>query len=283
MSEATGAISLYSTCPPDWSAGVLHAGHEQCAPGHSWVGIRDHFLLHYVCSGHGFVGGDPRELSRGDAFLFAPGEYLSYRAAETDPWFYLWVGFRGLHVAELVRGGILRGKGPVLRMRHAPGIQRSIEEMITTLEKRTPGHLMRVTGLLYLLLGQLSNLRAQPSSGRTQAVELIHEAQTFVLQNFQREIGVRDIVRHIGVDRSHFGRVFREQTGQSLQEFLIETRMIRARRMLEETTYPVHAVAASVGYRSYPSFERRFVARFGESPSRLRARLRNAGDESLPQ
>jgi AraC-like DNA-binding protein len=272
MNREARLESFYSTCPPDWSAGVVHAGYEYCEPGHRWQGLRDHFLLHYVCQGTGTVRTQNREerLTRGDAFLFSPGEYLDYRADDTDPWYYLWVGFRGIHARDLVDREIRRGGSPVLSLPFASEITDLFSEMIALLRERPDGAMLQVTGLLYLLLGRLIALQAKTAPIRTTAGGLVAEAETFVLQNYQRDITVHDVIRHIGVDRSHFGRVFRRETGRSIRDFLIETRMERAHRMIEETDLAVRAVAASVGYRNYASFERRFHSWFGYAPTTIR-------------
>jgi transcriptional regulator GlxA family with amidase domain len=51
---------------------------------------------------------------------------------------------------------------------------------------------------------------------------------------------------------------------------MISRRMNRARDLLGQTALPVHAVAASVGYDSYVSFERRFAERVGMPPTAWR-------------
>lgn len=266
-------VTYYNTCPPDWSAGVLHVGHEWCAPGHNWQGVRDHYLLHFVRSGHGVVrsGRTTFPLARGDVFLFAPGEYLNYTADETDPWFYVWVGFRGIHAAELVAPLGTSARSPVLRLGTPQRVEAVLEAMIGVLRERDRASATQVTGLLYQLLAELARSRAgEGRAVRTTAADLVEEARRFIQQNYQREIDVADVVRHIGVDRSHFSRVFRRREGVSLRDFLISTRMARARRLLSETDLAVRAVAASVGYRTYESFERRYRAVYGCSPSASR-------------
>ncbi len=271
--EPSGPQSYYSTCPPDWSAGVLYVGQEQCGPGHNWQGVRDHFLLHYVSRGEGSVRTGRRvyRLGRGDAFLYPPGVRMNYTADENDPWHYLWVGFRGIHGDELITPLGVTATNPVLHMPYSREIETTLREMIATLKNRNTGSSLIVTGLLYRLLGLLEQACAHDRPVRTTAADLVREARMFVQQNFQREIDVADVVRHIGIDRSHFSRVFRRSEGISLREFLIRTRMDRARRLIEETDLPMRAVAASVGYAAYPSFERRYRSHFGCAPSETRS------------
>mgnify|MGYP006289186257 CR=1 FL=1 len=279
-------VTYYGTCPPDWSAGVLHVGHEQCLPGHAWQGVRDHYLLHYVCDGRGEVRAGSRRLSLGpgDAFLFAPGDYLHYRADDEDPWYYIWVGFRGLHAHELVAPLGTSGRAPALRLSYSHEVRGTLERMLSVLRERDVGNGLEITGLLYELFALLARAREASSAParpvRTTAVDLVEEARRFVQQNYQREIDVGDVIRHIGIDRSHFSRVFRESEGVSLRSYLISTRMDRAMRLLAETDLAVRAVASSVGYRTYESFERRFRDYFGRSPSQARSRSESGSPRS---
>lgn len=263
--------TYYGTCPPDWSAGVLHVGREACDPGHAWEGVRDYYLLHFVRRGRGEVRTGRRRLrlGRGDAFLYAPGEYAHYAADDADPWEYLWVGFRGRHVEDLIAG--LRGTrgDPTMRMPFSGTVDETLFELLATLRNRVPRAQLHATGLLYRLLAYLGDAQNRARE-RTTARDLVDEARVFIHQNFQREIDVADVIRHIGMDRSHFSRMFRSETGSTLREFLITTRMERAHRLIRETDLTMRAVAASVGYRNYASFERRYRASFGLAPSRAR-------------
>ena len=83
---------------PELSLVVYNAGFQKCPPGYGWgPGIRDHYLIHYILSGHGHcrIGEEQRDLGAGEAFLVRPEVPTHYAAAEEDPWEYYWVGFSG--------------------------------------------------------------------------------------------------------------------------------------------------------------------------------------------
>ncbi|MFW6262328.1 MAG: helix-turn-helix transcriptional regulator, partial [Spirochaetota bacterium] len=167
-------------------------------------------------------------------------------------------------------------RAPALRLPYSREVRGTLERMLSVLRRRDVANGLEITGLLYELFALLARAREASSTParpvRTTAVDLVEEARRFVQQNYQREIDVADVIRHIGIDRSHFSRVFREREGVSLRSYLISTRMERAMRLLAETDLAVRAVASSVGYRTYESFERRFRDYFGRSPSQARSR-----------
>ena len=54
---------------------VYNVGFQKCAPEYGWgPGVRDHYLLHYIVSGHGSYEAEGRTfvLGPGDAFLARP-------------------------------------------------------------------------------------------------------------------------------------------------------------------------------------------------------------------
>lgn len=277
--------TAYGSFPPDWSVGVLYAGSQSCLPLHSWEGVRDHLVLHLVTGGSGrFYAGRRRlELGPHSLFVIRPLQHVFYQASEQTPWSYRWVGFDGMHALELVENIGLTEKRPVLTLSNATQVARLLEETARTLASHRPTSQMRAVGLLYQTLAAVYEGTTSGTSTRTTAAELVAEAQAFMNQNFQREIGVADVTRHIGIDRSHFSRVFRSHTGESMQEFLIRVRMERAHRLLRETGLPVKAVAGSVGYVSYHSFVRRFAGYFGKPPSKARESQEAASASDDPE
>ena len=70
---------------------VYSCGVQRCGAHHSWgPAVRDHYLIHYITSGHGVFtsGGKTYSLSSGDGFLVTPSHVVSYVADEDDPWEY---------------------------------------------------------------------------------------------------------------------------------------------------------------------------------------------------
>ncbi len=102
------------------SLAVYNVGYEKCNPCYQWgPGIRDHYLIHYVISGHGSLQVNQKTylLSPGDSFLIYPGTETAYTADARDPWEYAWVEFDGLRAAEYLGSAGLGLNQPVYRPR----------------------------------------------------------------------------------------------------------------------------------------------------------------------
>jgi AraC-like DNA-binding protein len=59
---------------------------------------------------------------------------------------------------------------------------------------------------------------------------------------------------------------FKASTGMSLRDYLVHTRMEKARALLRNTDTPIFYVALTTGYDDVTSFSRRFKMTFGQSP-----------------
>lgn len=100
--------------------------------------------------------------------------------------------------------------------------------------EQSPLHLI---GHMYLVLDYLtrsSSSRKQLQSGKLQDF-YVREATSFIEQNFQNDITVEDIAAFCNLNRSYFGKIFRDAVGKSPQEFLISYRMTKAAELLKLT------------------------------------------------
>jgi transcriptional regulator GlxA family with amidase domain len=71
-------------------------------------------------------------------------------------------------------------------------------------------------------------------------------------------------------------RLFKQQTGISMAEWLSEKRLQRAARLLANSYMSVKEIAHTVGYEHVSSFIRAFERRFAKPPARYRKNTDNA-------
>ena len=81
---------------------------------------------------------------------------------------------------------------------------------------------------------------------------------------------MEDIAAFCGLNRSYFGKLFRDTMGESPQAFLLHYRMAQAAQFLKETTQPVSTISTMVGYANPLHFSRAFKSVYGISPRAYR-------------
>ncbi|MDO4267158.1 MAG: AraC family transcriptional regulator [Eubacteriales bacterium] len=260
--------------------GLYQYGWEQCEPMHSYgPHVRNHFLFHYVVSGAGTLevtrpagGVDIYQIRSGDGFMIFPRQVTTYYADELHPWEYAWVEFDGLRVKESLELAGISHDSPIYHP-NARDIAAELKREILYIGQShnlTPLHLI---GHLYLMLDFLtrsSSSRKLLQTGRMQDF-YVREATSFIEQNFQNDISVEDIASFCNLNRSYFGKIFRDAVGKSPQDFLISYRMTKASELLKLTELNIKDIGNAVGYPNQLHFSRAFKSVYGVSPREWRS------------
>ncbi len=92
-----------------------------------------------------------------------------------------------------------------------------------------------------------------------------------VFQKIEQNIGngkynVTKLSEELGITRVHLYRKFNDLTGISPKDYMKETRLKTAAKMLEEGGYTISEVGFLVGFNSHSSFTVSFKAFYGVSP-----------------
>jgi AraC family transcriptional regulator len=81
-----------------------------------------------------------------------------------------------------------------------------------------------------------------------------------------------DLVARSGYSKYHVIRIFKEETGCSPWQYVIERRLERARELLLGTRLSVKEIATQLGFNTPDYFARLFAKQNGVTPSRYRGR-----------
>jgi transcriptional regulator GlxA family with amidase domain len=81
---------------------------------------------------------------------------------------------------------------------------------------------------------------------------------------------VAELAEIVGIGYDHLRHVFRERYGMSLQEWLIRSRLERAKELLRHSALPLKAIAAMCGFGTDRHLCAVFRERVGSSPGGYR-------------
>lgn len=97
------------------------------------------------------------------------------------------------------------------------------------------------------------------SEGRVkQILELVADGSAYT---------IRDLARQVRLSPSHTQRLFKQETGARLGEWLTEQRLQRAAHLLQHSYLSVKEITRTVEYGHVSSFTRAFERRFGDAPT----------------
>ena len=175
--------------------------------------------------------------------------------------------FDGLRVKEAVELAGLTMDNPIYRS-NARDISLQLKEEMLYIARHSDQSPFHLIGHLYLFLDFLT--RSSSSRRILQGGKMrdfyIKEALSFIEQNFQNDISIEDIAAFCNLNRSYFGKIFRDALGKSPQEFLISYRMSKAAELLKLTKLSIGDISNAVGYPSQLHFSRAFKKVYGMSP-----------------
>jgi transcriptional regulator GlxA family with amidase domain len=94
----------------------------------------------------------------------------------------------------------------------------------------------------------------------------LRQALTYIETHLGDPVRLQDLAQAAGVSRFHFARLFRISTGESPMEFLLRTRIERAKMILRSTDRRMCEIAASLGFCDQSHFSRSFRRYAGMTP-----------------
>ncbi len=102
---------------------------------------------------------------------------------------------------------------------------------------------------------------------------LTREVIAFLQENLQNPVHLESLAGKFPYSLSSIRRIFKDETGVSVMQYLTNLRMEKAMQLLKNPALSVEAVALSVGYSNLYYFSNAFKTRTGKSPSAYRSSL----------
>ena len=83
------------------------------------------------------------------------------------------------------------------------------------------------------------------------------------------------MIEEFDVSRTHFFRIFKEQTGQSPYKYHLQLKIRRAGEMLRDSNLTVKQISIALGFRNPYHFSKLFRTKTGTSPRQYRHHWRS--------
>jgi AraC family transcriptional regulator len=151
------------------------------------------------------------------------------------------------HIALALRAGVQ--SGAALDRMYGEGLSTALAV-----------HLLREYGAA--VLGPKRQYGRLPREKLVRAVEYIQD-------QLDTDLTVSGIAQAVGMSPDHFTRVFKESTGQSPYQYVVDARVRKARELLTTGNFTISEVARHVGFADQSHLTRNFKRVFGLPPKRL--------------
>lgn len=258
---------------------VYYSGQSACEPCHRFgPAVRDHYIIHYILRGKGTLECNGRKYTLGAScgFLIPPYQTATYIADEKDPWAYIWVAFAGNQADTILAQCGLSAEMPVFQYR----LDEPLETHIPTdyYASSVPDwREYTALGRLYSFLGLLIRNYESQKGILKPAAQPLRIALDFIEANFFNDISVEQVAAQVGLSRSQLFRIFKSSLGVSVQAYILQFRLRKARALVCSTELNMTEIALSCGFQDTAYFTRCFKRQYGMAPL-----LYRTSDEARP-
>lgn len=243
---------------------------EQCARDKENIHIIcPHVWIHYVISGKGYFNG--KEIHGGEGFITYPGDECSYRPDTADPWRYVWMRLHGDDSEKILRKcgfpdvmGTFEHKNSELLSTTVASI--NLELLISGKNRM---YAEAAAKLIFSTNGTFSTDESL-SSGEI----WVNRSKEYINTNLHKKLRIEQLAATLHIDRKYLRNLFVKHIGISPEQYVIRTRLTRAKEFLISTESSISVIAASLGYNDALGFSKIFKKHTGLSPTEYRNRYR---------
>ena len=213
---------------------------------------------------------DCQKLSDGDIAVIPPGVLHKFSYFKRENSKYYWCHFSGTVASDIIKKTIASH----CRIFHI-GCYMNIAQLFIKIYESMLNNSDDVTNnLLYTLLFSISALADNPlNADCDENVSDILKSVIYIQNNYNKDISVDILSEMCHLSKYNFMRKFKTITGSPVHKFIIDYRMMQAKRLLSTTELNVKEVALHVGFSDNMYFSRAFKKHFGISPSEYKEQV----------
>ena len=232
---------------------------------------KESYILFYTVAGAGLIEQDAQqvELPAGSALLLNCRTPQSYCTAPgQESWQHYWVHLDGAGVANMAETLLPQNRLTPVRV-SGWEMQPLFESIFAEWDRGTVAAQIETGLTLHRMLALLAaRLLAGDASRSNRA--LIEQATGYIRAHYAEPLSLDALLAQTPVSKSWFLRLFRQYTGTTPYNFLLSTRITRAKELLVLTDFAVSEIAHQVGFGDESNFSTRFTAMVGQSPQLYR-------------
>lgn len=250
----------------------------------------DGYELYLCLSGRGklLAGGRVHEVAAGSLAVIKPGALHMPRSVPGEPFHRYILSIDKVYLEELGEaegrlGGdaVTRWLPPLdeasvcweLNARQVLAVHDVLAQLERELEERKDCFSLVVHSLILQFFVGLGRCRegqsdAAPSSGDRK--RLVEEMMGWVAEQYREPLRIEALCRRFHLSRSYLHRIFKQETGLAITEYLIAYRINKAKGFLESGSMPLAEVALSSGFQDLSHFCRMFKRLTGVTPGHYR-------------
>lgn len=231
-------------------------------------------LFLYTCSGEGEISVDGKRETLCKNTLLVVDQDQEYRLAlpegSGEPWVFSWL-YLGAGRNDVYCKTILAGSGQVV-IRKCAGLSECFEDVLENFQDLGATAYLRLNSNIVGLLSKAVDLKTRRTAKRCAHKQIIHESAAYIRQKYDRIVDVDELADLAGLSKYYYIKLFKEHTRLTPYEYVINQRIIAAKKLLYASDLKVAEVSETVGFNDECNFIRTFKRITGVTPLQYRER-----------
>ncbi len=241
-------------------------------PVYSYWRQQDFYTFHFILNGEGVlkIKGKTYRLKKNQCFFIPPDETFLYYPLTINPWSYMWFGVKGEFFKNFFASYGFSAQAPVQKIVNNLLLENLIFDFFTNQATlTTPEETM-----LSFFFAFMKNIRNEKQFSVIKHDELyVSRAKELIELNYNiSSFSVEQVAKSLHLSHSRLCAVFKNKTGITLKNYLVETRLKYALQLLIDTEESVSHIAELCGYNSALYFSNAVKKYCSLSPSEYRVK-----------
>jgi two-component system response regulator YesN len=98
----------------------------------------------------------------------------------------------------------------------------------------------------------------------------IRQVKTYIEENYNQDVNLNSLSRLVYLNPIYLSSMFKQETGVSITDYIIEVRLKKAKELLADTPMFIGEIASAVGYKDTRYFSKLFLKHVGIKPTEYR-------------
>lgn len=125
--------------------------------------------------------------------------------------------------------------------------------------------------LVYLIRNYASDsLTDKLSEKRQKNLDRLSQVLSYITEHYAEHITNRELAAMMHLSEDRFGHLFRKNVGMAPQQYVTETRLEKAKELIQSSDFTITEISRIVGFQDYNHFGRQFQKRYGCTPRELK-------------
>jgi len=246
---------------------IIYHVFRKCSP--DWQ-LRSHYVndydITYVIKGKAryTIDGKNYDVEQGDIICLTDSMEKEAVTNAKNPMHCFSVNFNSLYPA-------FKSCPPSFPVFSRIGLRKDIVDMFRELtiswSNQQDGYIVKTRALLMQILNRLSEILIFNIDSQTWDYRII-KATNFIALHYSEKLTVKELAALVHLNEAYFGRLFKQEIGMSVNQYIMKIRVRNAETMLQTGNFKVHEVAEYCGFSDVVYFFKSFKALRGFSPSR---------------